>query len=388
MIKIKHYEIPLDMVESNLSDRLPREISDSLVFERNGKKFVRWIINPEDTKFSLELKNFLIDRGLPVEEHTFFEAYQTASRSYVVENPITGATFSLKVSTNQAGGIWKDKPQRVKDSSETRLAADYLQMRNKVVPFEHIKLLDEPGAFGIKEIDQGMMIRTLPELQEGKFNYLPGFSAMHSSMGRQIANLNGFSDPAEFWNKYYNKVLARGLAELVAKTGVTLDSPHSQNFIIELDQSFRPTGKILFKDLGDLYLDGKLVVPFGGEELYRSFPGQNKMYGAVAARAGIMHGNYFPDWLSAEEYSQWGADFSKEFDRELAKQVGIAPEKLGGAFLQNEKVFGKKISTNLPEWDAHIAKFAVPKVPAKNLGVSPVEASVNCQSAFQLIDPI
>ncbi|HRP08704.1 MAG TPA: 3'-5' exonuclease, partial [Gemmatimonadales bacterium] len=62
------------------------------------------------------------------------------------------------------------------------------------------------------------------------------------------------NDPAAFWNEHYNKPLARAIAEFAAITGMSYDSPHSQNFLVELDAGNRPTGRIVLRDFGDATL--------------------------------------------------------------------------------------------------------------------------------------
>ncbi len=388
-IALKHFEIPLEVMETDISNRFPQEIMDSLVFEKNGKKYVRWLINPEDTKWKEETVAFLKSKGLSTQEHTFFDGYQTASRSYVVENPKTGATFSLKVSTNKTGGHWTDKKQTMADSFETRIATDYIQERNRITPFENFKMLDEPGAFGIKEIDQGMMVRSLHELPSGQYNYLPGFSAMHSEVGRHIAQLNGYDDPLEFWNKHYNKPLARSLAELAAKAGVTYDSPHSQNFLIELDKNFRPTGKIILKDMGDIYLNTEMVTALGGEKLVSVFPSENKLSHRLNAAVGIMHGNNFPDWMTDEDYAKWGSDFSVEFDRELAKQTGVRYDLISGEFALRGRYFAKSIGTNTRPWQEHILRQASKNstVNQKLNAIMKEGVKGSCSTAYGLLRP-
>jgi hypothetical protein len=389
MVEIKHFEIPMSVVDTDISNRFPKEVMDSLVFEKNGVKTLRWIINPEDTKWKEEVKIYLQSKGLSTQEHKFFQGYQTASRSYVLENPETGATFSAKVSTDKTGGRWTDKKQTKADSFETRIATDYIQRRNQITPFEHFKMLDEPGAFGLTEIDQGMMIRSLHELPKGEFNYLPGFSAMHSEVGRHIANLNGFDDPLEFWNTHYNKPLARSLAELAAKTGVAYDSPHSQNFLIELDKNFRPTGKLILKDMGDIFLNSEMVTALGGEKLVSVFPAENKRNHLINAYVGIMHGNEFPDWMTDADYTNWGKDFSKEFDRELAEQSGVNIEKFQGPFYQQGRYFGKGISTDSPEWQKHIAELADKVSPAQRRMQSAISGQGDgfCSTAYKFLGP-
>jgi hypothetical protein len=386
-IMIKHLEIPLKVMETDFSVRFLEEIKSSLIFEKNGEKYVRWIINPEDTKWKNELIQFLKGKKLSTKEFEYFEAYQTASRSYVIHDPNTKATFSLKVSTNVTGGSWRDKKQTMADSFETRTATDYIQKIHKNTPFENFKMLDEPAAFGIKEIDQGMMVRSLHELPKGDFIYLPGFSAVHEKIGKEIAKTNGATDVAKFWNEHYNKPLARSLAELAAKAGVSYDSPHSQNFLIELDRNLRPTGKLILKDMGDIYLNEKMVKAFGGEKLINAFPDENKFASTIKAKVGILHGNTVPSWLTDKQYVQWGDDFYKEYDKELTKITGTSiselPKKWERQFFPQNMYFNKEIETDSDGWKKYIAKMARSLRAGEQKSVN--EKLVECNRSFARI---
>ena len=65
MIPIEHYEIPLDQLEADISKRIPVDVRDSLIFEKDGRKYVRWLINPEDTKWHKEVEKWLDRKKLP-----------------------------------------------------------------------------------------------------------------------------------------------------------------------------------------------------------------------------------------------------------------------------------------------------------------------------------
>jgi hypothetical protein len=198
MVKLQHFEIPLRLVGRDIADRIDPAIKSSLLFEKNGETHLRWLINPEDTKWHLELESFLKAKGLDATKHLYFDGYQTASRSYIVEAPDTKAQFSLKVSTNKTGEKWTDKKQDAADAFDVRRSTDHVMRQGDLKPFENFRVMDEPAAFGIREIDQGMIVRVLADLPGGKYHYLPGFSAMHERMGALIANLNGVSDPTLF----------------------------------------------------------------------------------------------------------------------------------------------------------------------------------------------
>jgi hypothetical protein len=88
----------------------------------------------------------------------------------------------------------------------------------------------------------------LSPFQKGDHYYLPGFSALHEDLGKQIALKAGYSDPALHWKRYLVEAAARAQAEFTAMTGLVLDSPHGQNLLVELDKDFKPTGRIAIRD--------------------------------------------------------------------------------------------------------------------------------------------
>src|SRR3954468_5502541 len=59
-IKIEHFEIPLSVIEKLQSDSSDKGALESLIFKKeDGKQYVRWIINPEDTKWHKDVEKWL-----------------------------------------------------------------------------------------------------------------------------------------------------------------------------------------------------------------------------------------------------------------------------------------------------------------------------------------
>lgn len=330
-IILENFEIPLELVESSVALRAPPEFVQSMIFERNGKKFIRWVINPEDTKWHLAVEKWLQKNNVSTQRHKYFEGYQTASRSYIAVDPKNGAEFSIKASTDTTGGNWVDKKQTWEDAWQIRMMTDFVNERLKNQPkLENIVLLDETMAFGIKEIDQGLVIRSYDSLSNSGKYYVPGFSIMHDETGRRIAKLNGSNDPATFWNKHYNQPLAKALAEFLALTGMTYDSPHSQNFLVELDKNSRPTGKIVLRDFGDTYLSREYFDAIGRSDIPDRWEVDNVRKGSMPVSVGILHGNKAPSWIdvftkgeTSNSYTQWGRDFHQTFRQEFERQTGV-----------------------------------------------------------------
>ncbi|MEK2689132.1 hypothetical protein [Bdellovibrio sp. GT3] len=338
-VMVYHYDIPLSLVQADIAKRSPEKFVNSLIHEEKGVKYLRWIINPEDTKWWQEIAGFLKANGITPVKKVYYKGYMTASRSYIIVDPVSKAEFSFKGSTDKTGGHWRDKHQDWDDGKQIRMMTDFVEDQIAKQPkLYNIVLLDEPLAFGIETrddkgkvvIDQGMIIRSYDTLTNSGKTYVPGFSIMHEQKGREIAKLNGSSDPAEYWNEHYNKPLARAIAEFFALTGMTYDSPHSQNFLVELDAKMRPTGKIVLRDYGDTYLTQDFFDKVGRTDITKAWEQSNLKKGYASVSVGILHGNEPPTWMSIETYNQWGKDFFAEFEREIKIQTGTALVNKGG----------------------------------------------------------
>jgi hypothetical protein len=358
MVQIEHYEIPLNVIESNVAQRLEQNIRDALIFEKNGQEYIRWLINPEDTKWHLEVEKFLRSKGLSTERHTHFHAYMTASRSYIIEDPITGAQFSAKVSTDKTGGNWRDKKQEIKDAEEIRMATDYVFEEIQRKNFKHVVAMDEPAIFGLRAVDQAMVIRLLAQLPGSNNIYLPGFSAVHEDVGAEIARRNGSDRPDIFWNEHYNQPLARALAEFAARTGLTYDSPHSQNFLIELDAQYKPTGRIVLRDFGDAYLLAEIPLAKGRKNIVEGWLPDNLHRGHLQASVGILHGNTAPSWLPDATYNKWAKDFYREFTKELSAQTGIPVEHLNRPHTRSGLYFNATFDATSAQWKEYFQKLS------------------------------
>jgi len=347
MINIQNYEIPYELVKSLLSPHLDPQVAQAMIFERDGQKYVRWVINPEDTTWYKEVEKFLVENKVSTEKHQYFKAYQTASRSYLVVDPNSGAQFSVKVSTDRTGGAWKDKKQTFDDARQIRLMDDYVSDVFAKYPPQYFVYMNEPAVFGLESIDQGMIIRSLNELPQagaGKF-YAPGFAVLHDKTGAEIARMNGSDDPAAYWEEHYNMPLARALAELAARTGVTYDSPHSQNFLVEFDQNMKPTGRIVLRDLGDVYVNREFTEAMGRRDVAAYFEHDNVVSRSIPMAVGVLHGNQDPSWMSSLIYKEWGQKFFREFNKTFAEISGIKATDIPFSVSQDGKYFSEPIST-------------------------------------------
>jgi hypothetical protein len=387
-VKIQNYEIPLKLLKANIADRMPQDVKNSLIFQKDGETYVRWLINPEDTKWHLDVEKFLKSKGVSAEKHSYFTGYMTASRSYIIEDPNTKAVFSGKVSTNITGGNWRDKKQAVDDAEEARMASDFVQAEKARAPFQDLVIMDEPAMFGIEgDVDQAMLIRTLADLPKGDKIYIPGFAVMHDETGKKIAALNGSKDPEAYWEEHYNQPLAKAVAEFAARTGLTYDSPHSQNFLVELDSKMKPTGKIVFRDFGDTYAFAPFFQKSNEGDFLKKWESDNVLK-QLDVGIGIIHGNTPPSWLSDDQYNAWGTDFYKQFEAEYSRISGVPLSDLQATLSRNGDYFGKDYTAKADKgWNDYFATLAANHqarvVEADAKSAKPAfAAGADCATAF------
>lgn len=328
IFELTHYEIPLRLLEHDFAKSLAPEIKQALVFKKDGQDYVRWVINPEDSKWHLLVQEFLLEHGLDAQPQNHLKGFLTASRSIIAFDPETNASFSIKVSTNLTGGNWTDKKQTWIDAKQIRVISDWIGEVTGLMANETLIIQEEPFALGIAELDQGLIVRSLNDVPKGEKFYLPGFSALHSEEGARIAQLNGAENIAEFWNINYNKPLANALAEFSAHTGVYYDSPHSQNFLIELDSQYRPTGKIVLRDFGDAYILDEFVRRTDFAHLADIWESSNILKGKFQVSVGLLHGNSAPDWLTIQEYDDWAKDFYAVYEKKFSEISSVPTEQL------------------------------------------------------------
>ena len=348
-VAMSHYEIPLRLLTEQVETGLSPKEYESLVFEKNGEKYVRWIVNPEDTKWFKDVETFMKKNGIDPVRKTYFKGYQTASRSYIAIDPVNGAQFSIKTSTNQTGGAWKDKKQDYHDGFDIMLISDLILRAKTSQKFENFDVLQEPLVFGIQEIDQSIVLRDLGALSTSEeFLYVPGFSVLHDKVGKEIALKNGSNDPYKFWEENYIKPMARSAAELIARTGVWFDSPHSQNFLVEMDKNMKPTGKIILRDLGDVYINEPILKAMGEAELLHKFSTKDNILTKLTASFGPLHGNKAPSWVSEAQYQKWGRSYAKTFSAEFEKRTAIKNMSYSDSW--GFSYYGMNINTNSKEF--------------------------------------
>ncbi len=369
-IQMPHFEIPVEFLEANLSDRLRPEYLKHLLFKKRGKTYLRWILNPEDTLWSNEVAAHFQNKGIHLTKKYYFTGYQTASRSYIVEDPKQEIQFSVKSSTNKTGGHWSDKKQPIGEAIDSRLNAEFLADVQKKLAFKNIIILDEPAIFSIGDLDQAVVIRDLGFLNDSTSDmiYVPGFSVLHEGTGKMIAEKNGSKDPKTYWTENYIKPVGRALGELAARTGMQFDSPHSQNFLIEMTKDYKPTGRIVLRDLADLYIykDIAAVIHNDPENYFKSFSQKENIINSIAGSFGPLHGNTFPTWVTTSDYKLWMTDFYSEFEKTFEAESKVSSTefkktegRMSGLYYSNSYKIPKNEATS--EFWKNMFQFQTPK---------------------------
>lgn len=321
-VNIYHYEIPLNettqkLLTSDISKNTPPEIINSLIFTKKGTQYLRWIINPEDTKWAPQVEEWLRKNNLDTQKHLYFTGQQTSSRSYIISDPKSKSYFSIKVSTDHAGGLWNDKNLPISDAVDARNLSTIIESVADRMQFNYFVPLIEPFMYGIKDLDQAMVVRLLNDVAKGTKYYLPVFSALHETTGKEIALLNGSNDPVAYWKEHLVIPLAKAYAEYMAFFGMSYDSPHGQNFLIELDEHKKPTGKIIFKDFSDSYLVKDFYQGSYREKLLKVFYHDN-IKDDLHVSIGLLHGNNPPSWINNYQYKELNETFFKTYEKELS----------------------------------------------------------------------
>lgn len=264
--------IPVHLLDVSDLLKIPAQIRRSLLVRIDGKSYFRWIFHPDDTFYRNEVItdiSKLMDLppdAIPKTEH-YLIGYRTASRSLLVMDPRSKYVFSMKTSSNSAGGGKDDRPQPVRYARSSILATAHIRvMEARYGKFEFAVPLYEPGAVYNHHIDQAQIFRTLPEMNGGDKIYMPMFSMLSAEVMEKLSKANQM-DMSQVL-EHIGYIWGRAQTEWVLKTGLSTSSAHSQNYMIELDQNLRFTGRVQFRDFADAHvMESFLEGPFREEIL-------------------------------------------------------------------------------------------------------------------------
>ncbi len=134
----------------------------------------------------------------------------------------------------------------------------------------------------------------------------------------------------------------KALGELAARTGIQFDSPHSQNFLVEMDENMRPTGRLVLRDMSDLYVDKSFIkaIEGGDANLLKRFNQAENVKSYIVAAFGPLHGNAKPSWVSERQYSTWKDVFFSQFEATFEEVSGYRLRDLKMTPYQSGDYFG------------------------------------------------
>ncbi len=357
--QMKHFEFPLSELEGHFADTLDPKIRKALIFTKDNQEWIRWVVNSEDTSNYLKVESWLKGKGLDATLKSRFVGALTSSRSMLVSDPKSGAIFSIKVGTNKTGGNWQDKGVNRNQVVKARLANDIQENVERRFAFKNLVIQLETAGGVIADIDHGFIVRELgDDFVSGKKYYLPGFSALNEAVGESISKTNGANNPAKFWTKHYHAPLGKASAEMFSFMGLTFQSAHSQQYLIELDKNMKPTGKIVFRDIADSWA----MKPFF-EKFEKKFPGiieiwlNEYMNTNLRVATGTLHGMSNPSWITREIYEDMNKVFFKNFDHVVSEITRVPISSLSPNDISHSFSFSyaqKAISPDGVDWSNYL----------------------------------
>ncbi|MCO5142070.1 MAG: hypothetical protein M9962_03155 [Oligoflexia bacterium] len=226
--------------------------SDEFIKEEGGKKYFRLFIHPESENFYQEIL-----AKYPSE--ISHEATSTASsRTVLMRNKASkDKLYFVKLSLDvELGGVVRTVPaSEVARSVGFSKYISQLDLKSK----ESYIILREPLAIVPKGMRRGgQIIREIPEeILKGEKTLVPIFSLYSTNQGETL--LEKYSkelkiSPLEFVEKNLLEPFMRGYADMIVNQSISME-PHAQNFLMELDRDKKPTGRLVYRDLGGFNID-------------------------------------------------------------------------------------------------------------------------------------
>jgi len=174
----------------------------------------------------------------------------TSSRTLVVLPDDGGTPFAVKLATDHPHTN-VCQPEKTKSAAEVEealaFAAHVRAVDARLGRDPKLVLLRESLGVQIPGSETGMLVRDLAPLADGH-HYLPAFAIPF--VGAALAALAG-ERFAAFWADGYAEPVGRAKAKLLGRYGLQYQTPNPQNILVQLDARLRPTGAIVFRDLGD-----------------------------------------------------------------------------------------------------------------------------------------
>jgi hypothetical protein len=191
-------------------------------------------------------------RVLGLARRRALDARFTSSRTLAFPGEDSGdALFSVKLATDHPHPSFR-QPEKTKLRHEAIDAITWAWVLDRIDgllgPIDSsIALLPEMLIVLVDGHESGFLVRDLRLFQDGHY-YLPALSLPF--VGRAIASQHGATFDA-FWGRSFAEQVGRAKACLLARYGLWFETPNPQNLLLQLDRELRPTGRLVFRDMGD-----------------------------------------------------------------------------------------------------------------------------------------
>lgn len=197
---------------------------------------------------------------------THIKAETTASRSLSFQ--WNKALYSIKLATNHPheGKYAVDKKASVQeDILLARSRSPYINQTEDLIGTDKdISIVKELAVVVDQKTNEGYIVRDLSFLLTPDRFYLPAFSIPYAAteLGLSAKSQDRFA----FWQQHYAQALGQAKAKLLLRYGLQMETPNPQNILIELDQNYKPTGRIMFRDISDMSLVRAVAFAFGARK--------------------------------------------------------------------------------------------------------------------------
>ncbi|MGZ3773288.1 MAG: hypothetical protein ACXVCY_05870 [Pseudobdellovibrionaceae bacterium] len=252
--------------------------------------------------------------------------YMTSSRSLLIDNGKYAVTVKLPVDyPHGPKGEYQGGKDDNKDDIDSALRrSNHIDKVDKAFgPDDRLLILRELMTVADVKTGNGFLFRDVTLLQDGHY-YLPALSIPY--VGREIAKLNNMPFE-EFWQKYYGELLGQSKALLLARYGLQMETPNSQNMLIQFDRNLKPTGRLVFRDVSDSYLVEEVAAGLGYEDALASdkqvdwgFHNRLKPFWENSSWRMDEAGDLSVPWLTLKK---WGLEHDKTYFETLQSELNV-----------------------------------------------------------------
>lgn len=284
--KISSQKIPFDSVTLTYANDASAAIK-KLLSSDDGKT-ANWFSHPYNTSEVVPYFD-----GRKKTDGPTLIAQHNASRTVTIE--IDGDLMGLKLPTDHPfgsdGATQESKASMQEDVLLARKRSEVVEKIDRELGQDDtLTILKYAAVVKDKKSGNGFVLRDLRPMQDGSY-YLPAHQI--PSIGKEIAKKNNV-DFVEFWGKNWAERLGEVQAKTLIRYGIESEATNPQNYLIQLDNNFRPTGKIFYRDITDSNFNGSVARAIGLSE-YVTFDEQNKI--PVSSALVGWERNYSLTWL-------------------------------------------------------------------------------------------